>query len=109
MSTVTVTLTKNAAAPLPAGSAAFAATLVTLTDSAGTKQTATVNGTETPPWVAEFDNVANTAGGSGSVTAQDQDASGVAIGSPVTQLYNNTGVAPATFPQTTAISVSVAA
>ena len=44
MSTATVTLTK-VNANLPSTNAAFASTLVTLTDSAGAVQTATLNGT----------------------------------------------------------------
>lgn len=106
MSTATVVLTK-ATTPLPAGSAAYASTLLTLTDSAGTVQTATVDGSESPPWTAEFDNVAAEAGASGSVVAQDQDAAGVAIGAAVTQSFTEIG-APATFPATTGIAVTIA-
>lgn len=107
MSTVTVTLTKNLGAALPAGNAPFASTLITLTDSTGAAQQASVTGVETPPWTAEFDNVA--AGpGSGTVTAQDLDTAGAAIGAVVSQTFTEIGAPPATFPQTTGITVSVA-
>ena len=107
MSTATVTLTK-VTANLPSTNAAFASTLVTLTDSAGAVQTATLNGTETPtPWVAVFQNVAAVAGAQGTETAQDQDTAGAAIGAVVTQTFTEIG-SPATFPQTSAIAVAIA-
>jgi hypothetical protein len=106
MSTATVTLTK-VTTPLPASNAAFAGTLVTLTDSAGTVQTATLVGTEVPPWTAVFSNVAAIAGATGTVTAQDQDTAGAAIGALVSTTFTEIGT-PATFPATTAIVVSIA-
>src|ERR1700743_337565 len=107
MSTATVTLTK-VTVNLPSTNAAFASTLVTLTDSAGAVQTATLNGTETPtPWAAVFQNVAAVAGAQGTVTAQDQDTAGAAIGAVVTQPFTEIG-SPATFPQTSAIAVAIA-
>jgi hypothetical protein len=107
--TATVVLTKNLTAPLPAGSAAYASTLITLTDSSGAQFTAEVDGQESPAWTAEFPGLAQSTGGSGSVVAQDQDASGKAIGAPVTQSYTDlaSGTGATTFPQTTAISVSL--
>lgn len=106
MSTATVTLTK-VSTPLPSTNAAFASTVVTLTDSAGAVQTATLVGTETPPWTAVFQNVAAVAGATGTVTAQDTDSAGAAIGALVSQVFTEIG-SPATFPATTAISVAIA-
>jgi hypothetical protein len=106
MSTATVTLTK-VSAPLPAANAAFASTVITLTDSAGAVQTQTVTGVETPPWTAVFLNVAAVAGASGTVTAQDTDTAGASIGAQVSTTFTEIG-SPATFPQTTAISVAIA-
>lgn len=106
MSTATVTLTK-VATPLPAANAPFASTLITLTDSAGVVQTATVTGVETPPWTAVFNNVAAVAGATGTVTAQDQDTAGAAIGAVVSAQFTEIGT-PVTFPATTSIAVTIA-
>jgi hypothetical protein len=106
MSTATVTLTK-VTTNLPAANAPFASTLVTLTDSAGAVQTATLVGTETPPWTAVFANVAAVAGATGTVTAQDTDTAGAAIGALVSQSFTEIG-SPPTFPATTAIAVAIA-
>lgn len=106
MSTVTAVLVKNTAASLPAGSAAFDHTTITLTDSSGTVQTAEVNGTESPAWTAVFDNVAANTGGSGSIVAQDQDATGNSIGAPVKTTYSDVAPAVTTYPATTAIHVT---
>ena len=106
MSTATVTLTK-VTTPLPTANAAFASTLVTLTDSAGTVQTATLLGTETPPWTAVFPNVAAVAGSTGTVTAQDVDINKLAIGAVVSVTFTEIGTPP-TFPATTAITVTMA-
>ncbi len=106
MSTATVTLTKKDTL-LPATNAPFAGTLITLTDSNGVIQTATVTGVETPPWTAVFPNVAAVAGATGTVTAQDQDTAGAAIGAMVSQTFTEIG-SPVTFPGTTAISVAIA-
>ena len=110
MSTATITLTKVDTA-LPAGNTAFASTHVTLTDSAGAVQTLDVNGSESPQWVAVFSNVSDTTGASGTVTAQDLDASGNPIGAAVSTTYSDAatgGGGGGTFPATTAITVSVA-
>lgn len=108
MSKAIVLLVKDLTVALPAGANPYANTLITLTDSAGDVQTATVDGTETPPWTAEFDDIAAVAGASGTVVAQDQDAGGVAIGAPITQGFTEIGgVTPATYPATTGISVTV--
>lgn len=106
MSTATVTLTK-VTANLPSTNAAFASTVVTLTDSAGAVQTATLTGAETPPWTAVFPNVAAVAGATGTVTAQDTDTAGAAIGAVVSQTFTEIG-SPPTFPQTSAITVAIA-
>lgn len=106
MSQATVTLTK-VTTNLPAANAAFASTLITITDSAGVVQTASVTGVESPPWTAVFQNIAADAGATGTVTAQDVDANGAAIGALVSQTFTEIG-SPPTFPQTTAISVAIA-
>ena len=106
MSTATVTLTK-VSAPLPAANPAFASSVITLTDSAGAVQTVTVTGVETPPWVAVFQNVAAVAGASGTVSVQDTDTAGAAIGAAVSTTFTEIG-SPAVFPQTTAITVAIA-
>jgi hypothetical protein len=107
--TATVVLTKNLTATLPAGSAAYASTLITLTDSSGAQFTAEVDGQESPAWTAEFPGLAQSAGGSGSAVAQDQDASGKAIGSLVSLgTYTDLpGTGAATFPQTTGGSITL--
>jgi hypothetical protein len=106
MSTATVILTVNTAALLPASNAPFAATLVTLTDSAGTVQTAKLTGAETPAWTAVFPNVAAVAGASGTVTAQALDTAGANIGTAISQTFTEIG-SPATFSAPTAISVTI--
>lgn len=107
MSTATVTLTKVDTA-LPAGNAAFAATHVTLTDSAGVVQTQDVNGKEVPAWTVVFPNVSDIAGGSGTVQAQDMDSAGNPIGVAIVQTYVDAAIPPTTFPATTAITVTIA-
>ncbi len=100
---VVVTLSKNLAAVLAAG-VVFAGTKVDVTDAAGATQSTTLNGTESPPWSATFTSLAD---GAGSVVATDLDNTGAAIGSPVTQTFPAVAP-PATFPQTTGISVTPA-
>lgn len=104
MANILVTLTK-VQATLPAGSAAFAQTVVISTDGAGAAQTANLNGTETPtPWAVTFQNVAP---GAGNVVVTDTDANGTAIGAPITQPYNVSGggTGGGTFSQTTGVTV----
>jgi hypothetical protein len=104
----TVTLTKNPNAPLPAVNAAFKKTTITVTDGASAVQTADVDGTtESPPWTAVFNNVAT---GNCTASAQDFDVNGTPIGSAVSTPFTEAGSPPppATFPQTTGISVAVA-
>ena len=88
-------------ANLPLANAAFAGTKITVTDSAGAAQTATVVGTETPPWSASFSDVAV---GVVAIVATDLDAKGETIGTPITQ--NFTTNAPTQFPQTSGITVT---
>jgi hypothetical protein len=58
--------------------------LVTLTDGANAVQTATLDGSESPPWSVLFSSVDD---GAGSVSAQDQDAGGNAVGASVSVSY----------------------
>lgn len=88
---------------LPSTNAAFAGTQVALTDSAGNVQKATLTGVETPPWSAQFANVAD---GAGSVVATDVDTAGNVIGTPLSVAF--TELAPATFPATSGITVTSA-
>lgn len=105
MSKVTVVLQKDPTAVLAPGAAPYANTVITLTDSTGAVQTATVTGTELPAWTAEFDSVA---AGGGSVAAQDNDTAGAGIGAPVIQTFTDGGTGGSTFPKTTGITVTVA-
>lgn len=102
MSTATVTITKTNT-NLPAANAPFASTLVTLTDSAGVIQTVSLTDA---PWVATFNNVAAVAGATGSVTVQDLDSAGAAIGAALTQTFTEIG-APVTFPASSAVAVAI--
>jgi hypothetical protein len=104
--TATVTLTVNPAAVLPSGSAAFLQTTITVTDAANAVQTVNVNGTETPPWVAVFNNVA---AGAGTAAYQAFDANSVAIpGFAGSTPFTEAGSPPpTTFPGPTGISVAV--
>lgn len=107
MSKAIVTLLIDSTVILPAGSNPYSSTLITLTDSVGDVMTASVNGTETPAWTAEFDGI--TATGTGTVAAQTEDATGVAIGVPVSVPLPAVSVVtpPATFPAVTGITVVV--
>jgi len=107
MSQATVTVTVDTTALLPSTNAPYASTLITLTDSAGAVQTASLTGTETPPWVAVFANVAAVAGATGTVTAQAVDTAGANIGAAISQTFTEIG-SPATFPNPTAITVAIA-
>jgi hypothetical protein len=107
MSTATVTVTNTPSAP-PAGAAAYASTLVTLTDSAGAVQTASLNGTETPPYTAVFNNVAAVAGSTGQVTAQAIDANGANAGPPASTTFTEIGSTGGNnFPLPTSIAVAM--
>ena len=106
MSTATVTLTQGPSVPVPTGNVAYAKTTITLTDSAGAAQTADVNGSESPPWTAVFQNIAAVAGATGTVSAQDFDAAGTAMGSAVTGTFTEVGSA-LTFTPTNGVSVAV--
>lgn len=67
----------------------FAGSLVSVTDDAGATQSETLTGNETPtPWAAEF-TVSD--GHGGTVSAQDVDSTGAAIGEPQSVNYDSTG------------------
>ena len=104
MPNIVVTLTK-VSTPLP-GTAAFAKSNIVVTDGAGATQSASVTGTEIPPWSAPFNNIA---AGSGSVTATDLDVNGATLGSQ-TQAFQTApgGGTGTTFPQTSSIVVTAA-
>jgi hypothetical protein len=104
MSTATVTLTQGPSVPV--GNVAYAKTTITLTDSAGAVQTATVNGSESPPWTAVFSNVAAVAGATGTVSAQDVDAAGANMGAAVSATFTEIGT-PLTFTPTNAVNVAI--
>jgi hypothetical protein len=61
---------------------------VTVTDASGAAQSATLVGTESPPWSAPF----TVAPGAGSVSSVQTDSAGN-VGSPVVQAYST--IAPA--------------
>lgn len=98
---VTVTLTKTDT-PLP-GTVPFNHTALTVTDSAGTQQTFGLFGTEAPPW---SQGVTVAADGVSNYSAQDMDENGAPIGTAVTTTF--TPAAAATFPATSAITVTAA-
>jgi hypothetical protein len=105
MSNILVTLTKNTSAVLPAG-ITFASTSIVVTDSAGTAQTFSLTGVESPAW---SQLVTLAAEGAGTVVATDLDTTGAPIGTPVSQGFSTTGTGGgSTFPATTAIVVSPA-
>lgn len=104
MTKITVTITK-AAAPLPDG-ITYAATSVAVTDNAGNKLPAiSLNGTESPPWSAEFTGAV---GSSEAVAViQDLDTNGNPIGSPITLTETGTGGQPQTFQASTGGTITV--
>lgn len=102
MSNIATVSVATSLQPLPAG-VTFDHITITVKDGAGVAQTANVNGTESPPFTAVFNNVA---AGAGTADAQAFDSSGNALGSPATQ-STFTMPAAATFPQPTSLSVSV--
>jgi hypothetical protein len=99
MSNVAVTVV-SVATPLPAGANPSVGIRITLTDSAGNAQTSTVDGVTTTS--ATFSVVTP---GLVTAVAQNVDASGTAIGTPV----SGTGTVPAqaTFQQPSSITVTV--
>lgn len=102
MSTAVCTITKVDTL-LPTTNAPFASTLVKLTDSNGVEQSVSLTAA---PWVATFQNVAAVAGATGTVTAQDLDTAGAAIGAVVSQTFSEIG-SPVMFPASTSISVAI--
>jgi len=87
--------------PLPAGTI-FGHTNLVVTDAAGAVQKFALNGSETTPWSTP---VAGLADGPSTYVAQDVDANGVAIGSPLSQTFTPTAT---TFPATSGITVTPA-
>lgn len=72
------------AGPALAAGVSIVSVAVTVTDSSGAVQTATLNGSETPtPWSANF----TIAPGAGSVSSVSTDSTG-AVASPVVQAFN---------------------
>jgi hypothetical protein len=100
MYNVTVTLTKTAT-PLPTG-IVFGHTNLIVTDAAGAIQKFSLNGSETVPWTTV---AAGLADGTSTYSAQDVDSTGAAIGTPVTASFTQV---PATFPATSAVTVTLA-
>jgi hypothetical protein len=105
MTKIVVTVTKEQR-DLPSG-VSFAATAITVTDNAGNKLPAvSVNGTESPPWTAEFSGSEGPS--EASAVLQDLDTSGNPIGDPVTLTESGTGgVVMPQFPATTGGTISV--
>ena len=97
---VTVALTFGASIATQTG-AAYGSTSVVVTDSTGVAQAAV----DVTPASPSF--TASVAPGAGSVTAQDLDVNGVALGSPVTQSFTEAG-SPPSFTPTTGITVTPA-
>lgn len=94
MTKIVVTVTRDTQ-PLPDG-VTFAATSIAVTDNSGAKLPAvSLNGTESPPWTAQFTG----AEGPNEAVAviQDLDTNGNPIGSPITLTETGTGGQPATF------------
>jgi hypothetical protein len=93
---------------LPTG-AAFADTVVNVTDDTGASQEATLNGSESPPWSHIFDV---TDGHGGTVSAKDFDTNGndITVGGPFEEAYDSTGTgggtAGDTFAATSGMSIS---
>lgn len=80
---IAVSIARNNAITLPAG-VVFAGCEVDVTDSAGAVQSATLNGTEVPPFTATFTSLAD---GAGSVAATDLDTTGATIGTPASTTF----------------------
>lgn len=80
--------------------------LVTVTDGANNQQTATLDGSESPAWSTTFTSVDD---GAGTVSVQDQDAGGNAVGSAVSASYDaagGTGTGGNTSQPTSSVSVT---
>lgn len=99
---VIVALTQGAPINSPTG-AAYASTSVVVTDSTGVAQPAVVlTGSETP---TPFAFTTSVTPGDGTVTAQDTDVNGAAMGSPVSQAFTEAGT-PVTFAPTSGITIT---
>lgn len=101
----TATVTANVTpVPVPDG-ITFDHITITVKDGAGASQTANVNGTESPPFTAVFNNVA---AGNCTADAQAFDSTGAALGSAATQLaFTMPAPVATTFPQPGLLSVAV--
>lgn len=71
------------AGPALAAGVTVASVAVTVTDSAGKVQTATLSGIESPPWNTSF----TVASGAGNVSSVQTDSAGN-VGTPVVQAYS---------------------
>lgn len=92
--------------PLPTG-VTFASTSIAVTDSTGSAQNASLNGSESPPWSVVMD----LADGGGSAVVTDIDSNGNPIGSPVTATFtvsSGGGGIPGNFQASTGINVTPA-
>lgn len=85
--------------------AAIATRLVTVTDSAGASQNASLTGAESPAWSTTFSSLAD---GAVTGTVQDQDASGNAVGSPVSFNFAGSGGGTVTGQPTASVTVTAA-
>jgi hypothetical protein len=84
-----IQVTEVFAGPELASGVTIKSVAVTVLDSAGSSQVATLTGAETPtPWSAPF----TVASGAGSVSSVSTDSTG-AVGTPVVQAYTTTGTA----------------
>ena len=100
MQNILVQLNLGSPVTLPA---AIATRLVTVTDSAGASQNASLTGAESPAWSTQFQNVAD---GALTGTVQDQDASGNAVGSAVTFSFAGSGGGTITGQPTSSVTVT---
>lgn len=104
MTKIVVTVTK-ATKPLADG-ITFAATSIAVTDNSGAKLPAvSVNGSESPPWTAEFTGAAGP--NEALAVIQDLDTNGNPIGDPVTITETGTGGQPQTFQASIGGTISV--
>lgn len=87
MATTSLLVQLNLGTAIPVA-APITTRLVTLTDGAGAVQTASLVGSETPPWSVTFASVDS---GAGTVTVQDQDAGGNAVGAAVSTSFAAAG------------------
>jgi hypothetical protein len=104
MSTILVQLT-GTQTPVPAANAPFQLVALTGTDNSGAPLSATLNGSESPPWSVTLTGVDGP--NEVNLVAQALDTAGANLGSPFTLTESGTGGQPATFFQTTGGTVTV--